>query len=256
MVKEESLFKLLQNLFSSRQELIEFVKAFGNESSISNEFSPTSTMQQLLLETVEYLLRRGLIDEELFEQLIELRPKKAGLIRQVQSQLLNVDEWGETPKKEKIQKTSSPSLFVLYTHRDERFYDELSVHLKLLERKRVIEIWDEGRIGAGEEWDKVIRTQIQQAAIIILLVSPSFLSSGFIWENLLLEAIDRNKRGEVAIIPIIVRKCAWQDYPPLLFFQALPTDGIPVAESSDIDHTWVAIANKLSQVANHWRNKK
>jgi len=72
------------------------------------------------------------------------------------------------------------TLFFSYSHIDEALRDELEVQLSTLKRQGIIKIWHDRRIGAGEEFDKAISKNLEEADIILLLVSPSFLASDYI----------------------------------------------------------------------------
>ena len=45
-------------------------------------------------------------------------------------------------------------LFYSYSHKDEMLREELETHLKLLQRRGLIETWHDRMIGAGDEWKK------------------------------------------------------------------------------------------------------
>ena len=72
-------------------------------------------------------------------------------------------------------------VFFSYAHEDEELRDELAKHLKLLERQKVISSWYDRNITAGEEWKQEILAQLNQADIILLLISADFLASDFCW---------------------------------------------------------------------------
>jgi hypothetical protein len=66
-------------------------------------------------------------------------------------------------------------LFYSYSHKDEAMRDALEPHLTLLMRQGFIADWHDRRIIAGQEWKGQINRHLDEADIILLLVSADFL---------------------------------------------------------------------------------
>jgi hypothetical protein len=120
-------------------------------------------------------------------------------------------------------------LFFSYSHRDSDFRDELEIHLAALRREGVIEIWHDRKIGAGKEFDNEISQHLEQAEIILLLISPYFIASDYCCEIEMNRAMERHEKSEARVIPVILEPCDWQKLPfgKLL---ATPTDGKPISK--------------------------
>lgn len=73
-------------------------------------------------------------------------------------------------------------VFFSYSHKDEALRDELATHVKLLERNGVIRSWHDRRIGAGQDWKQAIDQNLEEAEIILLLVSADFLASDYCFD--------------------------------------------------------------------------
>lgn len=141
-----------------------------------------------------------------------------------------------------------PRLFYSYAHADENLRDELAKHLKILERQNVLTTWHDRGIELGTEWDDAIKGQLRQADIILLLVSPDFLASDYIWEQEITIAMERHAQGEARVIPIILRPCDWHgtDFGRL---QGLPKDAKPISTWADRDEAFTSVARALRRVA-------
>ena len=63
------------------------------------------------------------------------------------------------------------SVFVSYSHRDEEFRNELEVHLAMLKRQGLIDVWHDRRITAGKAIDPEISSHLESASLVLLLVS-------------------------------------------------------------------------------------
>jgi hypothetical protein len=119
-------------------------------------------------------------------------------------------------------------IFFCYAHEDEPLLNDLKTHLMPLRRMGLIDVWYDRDISAGTEWEQQIKEQLNAAQIILLLVSPDFMNSDYCYGIEMQRALERDKRGEARVIPIILRPVYWQGV--LGTLQALPTDAKPVTD--------------------------
>lgn len=68
-------------------------------------------------------------------------------------------------------------VFLSHSHEDSRWADRLYRFLLPQVRADQCSFWDDRKIAPGSKWRDEIGAQLEQAQIIVLLVSPSFLSS-------------------------------------------------------------------------------
>jgi len=97
------------------------------------------------------------------------------------------------------------NVLLCYAHEDELLLEKLKTHLKPLQRQGLIDVWHDKDIDAGVEWEPQIDRYLNTAHIILLLVSPDFIASDYCYGVEMKKAIERHKRGEARIIPIILR---------------------------------------------------
>ncbi len=138
-------------------------------------------------------------------------------------------------------------IFYSYSHRDERLRDQLETHLALLKREGLITNWHDRRITASTEWDAEISSHLDDADIILLLVSANFLASDYIHGVELKRAMERHESREARVVPIILRPCDWQTA-PFGKLQALPRDARPVTKWSNRDEVFTEIARGIRAV--------
>jgi len=100
-------------------------------------------------------------------------------------------------------------VFISYSKNDIQYKNELLVHLKKHQRLGHITIWEDGQIDAGE-WDPQIKKELAEADIVVCLISQNFFNSEYIWENELKKSLERAKKKECTIIPVLLRDCDWQ----------------------------------------------
>ncbi len=145
-------------------------------------------------------------------------------------------------------KTTTPvRLFYSYSHKDDALRDKLEESLALLKRQEQISAWHDRRIGAGEEWKGAIDKNLEEAQIILLLVSASFLASNYCYDIEMKRALERHERGEARVIPVILRPVDWQGA-PFGKLQALPKDGKPIIKWRPRDDGLKDVAEGIRQV--------
>ena len=72
------------------------------------------------------------------------------------------------------------NIFFSYSHTDESLRDELEKHLSILKRQGLIETWHDRRIDSGGDFSQEISSHLEDAEIILLLVSSDFLASDYV----------------------------------------------------------------------------
>ena len=141
-------------------------------------------------------------------------------------------------------------VFVSYSHKDENLRAELSNHLALLRHQGVISDWYDGEILAGGEWGREIVDRLENADIILLLVSADYLASKFCFGMEMKRALERHDEGSARVIPIILRSADWKNA-PFGKLQALPKDGRAVMNWPDKDAALADAALGIRRVIEH-----
>jgi hypothetical protein len=137
--------------------------------------------------------------------------------------------------------------FVSYSHKDESFRQALDISLAQLKRSALISVWDDRKILPGQEWGEEIDRSLEDADLILVLVSFDFLNSEYAYGREMQRAIERHKSGAARVVPIIVRASDWQ-HGPLGTLQVLPSNGKPVSEWPDPDQAWLDVVRGLRKL--------
>ncbi|AZO31406.1 macro domain-containing protein [Mesorhizobium sp. M1B.F.Ca.ET.045.04.1.1] len=140
--------------------------------------------------------------------------------------------------------SKSVSVFVSYSHVDELLRKELGKHLSVLEHQGIISTWHDRMIGAGMEWEGAIDAQLNEARVIILLISADFIQSKYCYDIEMKRALERHDHREALVIPVILRAVALKGT-PFSKLQALPRDAKPVVTWTDRDSAFVDITDGL-----------
>ena len=144
--------------------------------------------------------------------------------------------------------SNGKAVFFSYSHKDETLRDELENHLKLLVREKVIAVWHDRKILPGTEWGGEIDRHLEQAKIILLLISADFIASEYCWGKEFNRALERHESKQAVVIPIILRACDWSSS-PFGKLQGLPRDMKPVTAWTDRDSAWTDVALGIRAIA-------
>jgi AAA domain, putative AbiEii toxin, Type IV TA system/TIR domain/AAA domain len=103
------------------------------------------------------------------------------------------------------------SIFVSYSHEDRRWLDEIRVHLTPILRSSTVQLWTDDQAKPGGDWDKELRETLSRTRLGILLVSPAFLASDFIYQVELPLLLKAAEKGELALLWIPVRPSLYKE---------------------------------------------
>lgn len=171
-------------------------------------------------------------EKELFVWQVEKRLKVADLLDGVEEPAMR-DEQAQTPVK----------AFLSYSHKDSTHLQALQAALSPLVRLQKLRLWNDRAIDAGDEWQETIFRELEEADIVLCLVSADFIHSDFCYAKELVVAMDAHRRGEKTVVPIRLRQCAWDEL-PLAQLQGTPSQWIAGADNKDA--AWTEVANVLA----------
>lgn len=143
-------------------------------------------------------------------------------------------------------------IFICYSRADQVWKRRVETALMSLERRgftkeqvRVrntqnrgrfsYELWSDEKIKLGSNWKEDIDAAIRASRFAILLVSPEFLASDFIFNEELPRFLDREDDGLI-LVSLILRHCLWRETQWLAETQFFPADGVPLAALTESEH--------------------
>jgi hypothetical protein len=142
-------------------------------------------------------------------------------------------------------------VFISYSHDDESWRKRVCTHLTVLEREGLVELWDDGRLRAGEEWLSRLNEEMLSARVAIFLISASFLTSDFILEHEVPRIFDQHQANGMIIYPFLIKACAWQEVSWLARMQIRPANAKPLASfrSATTDEVLASCAREIAEIA-------
>ncbi|HEX8197853.1 MAG TPA: toll/interleukin-1 receptor domain-containing protein [Pyrinomonadaceae bacterium] len=144
-------------------------------------------------------------------------------------------------------------LFFSYSHRDEALRDELQVHLASLQRQGIIESWHDRRIGAGQEVHNEISKHLEDAQIILLLISPYFIASNYCYEIEMKRAMEKHDAGEARVIPVILEPSNWHNL-PFAKLLAVPKDGKAITKFPNLHDAFLEVTLAIEEAAKEFNS--
>jgi len=145
--------------------------------------------------------------------------------------------------------TNPVEVFYSYAHEDEALRDKLKKQLASLKRQGLISEWYDRDISPGNEWNAEIENHLNSASVILLLVSPDFISSDYCNDVEVKRAMERHEEGRAKVIPVILRAANWKGS-PFSKLKALPADGRPVTSWPNQDEAFLDIATGIERAIN------
>jgi TIR domain/AAA domain len=146
------------------------------------------------------------------------------------------------------------NVFLSYVHEDEELLRQLEAHLSMLKREGLIATWCDRQIMPGADWAGVIDQHLEQASLILLLVSADFLASDYCYQIEVKRALELHQAGRAVVIPIIIRSADWKNA-PFAQLQALPTGAKAITDWSNQDNAFVDVVAGIREVVEKLANR-
>ncbi|GER89772.1 hypothetical protein KDW_39340 [Dictyobacter vulcani] len=144
--------------------------------------------------------------------------------------------------------TQAPiEVFYSYASEDEKYFQTLQTHLSMLQRQHFISTWNDNQIKAGMHRRQTIDDHLENAAVILLLISPDFLASDYCYNFVMRRALQRGANREAQIVPILVRPCDWSPA-PFAELQCFPRNGKPITLWENHDLAWNDVTAGVRQI--------
>lgn len=172
-----------------------------------------------------------------------------------QKQLLGLISFSSTPAN-----TQSIEVFYSYadTSRDKMMLEELLKHLSTLRRQGYITDWYAGKVSPGEKPSEEVINHLDSARIILLLISPDYVSSDELAGIHVRRAMERHIAKEpdqkATVIPILLRSIDNWKAEPFGDLLAIPRNGKPINKWSDTDEAFAEVAKEIRRVVSNLRS--
>ena len=136
-------------------------------------------------------------------------------------------------------------VFYSYAHEDEKDINRLiERYTKRLAGSGRIEHWLDRELHGGDEWKQTIVARLEEADLIVLLLSADFFASDFIRTVEFKRALERRGEGTAEVVPILLKKPLDEDLEPLKQrLQLVPQ--VPIYDWPSQDNAWHDVATQI-----------
>ena len=142
-------------------------------------------------------------------------------------------------------------VFISYAHADQRWRERVETHLNVLAREGQIDIWNDQKLEAGDNWLTRLNERMSHAGIAVLLISPKFLGSEFILNEEVPALFKRHQADGMRLYPLLIKSCAWDEVKWLKPLQIRPEGGRPVSgfRGDKVDEALSRVAREIANWA-------
>jgi hypothetical protein len=257
---EADLMGLFSLLFSAEELRRWASRTFGRE--VADMLS--GTRGNLAFQLVIVLSDRGLINDRLFEQLIEERPGRREEITTVARivalhrsrgvralDLLGDDLRGMLDEEDAAElRDRRRRLLGVFAKADRMSWDKLNAHLGPLFRQgRIIPVSFEATAEFTTDRANALLSLVGYTGtdIVVFLLSEDMLSSPYAspaaLDLLMRLAVERG----AAVLPVVVRPCLWTDT-PFASYPVLPHGGRTIATAASPDEAWLEVVESITAI--------
>jgi TIR domain len=135
-------------------------------------------------------------------------------------------------------------LYICYAEENRNALSRLEKQLVIPIAGGKIQVWHRGKLVSGDYRDQHMATHLDQAQIIIMLVSGSLFNPKYYNSPEMQRAFQLHEEQKIPLIPVIVEHCLWQDT-PLGVLEPLPKGGKPAQD----EKAWVGVVTEINEIA-------
>jgi len=121
------------------------------------------------------------------------------------------------------------TVFISYSHKDETWKDRVMTHLGVLEKQGHLKLWNDRDIKSGAAWFPQIQDELNNAKVVVMLITANFLVSEFILGKEVPVILQRRESQDILVLPLVLEPCGWEAVEWLSAMPLLPKDGKPLS---------------------------
>lgn len=146
-------------------------------------------------------------------------------------------------------------IFYSYAHEDLDYKNDLSIYLGALKNNNKIEEWYDREIKPGVDYNVEISKRLEDADIVIFLITENFLNSKYCWGIETTKAFELQNKKALEIVPVLVKPCMFEES-RFSQLQLIPRDAKPISISASVPSAYNDVANEIKKVVNALAEKQ
>lgn len=137
-------------------------------------------------------------------------------------------------------------IFISSAPDDKEALTVIEMQLRPAMRNGQIHLWGRGDVIPGRNVEQEVTTHLENAHVILLLVSPSYMASDDLYQEMV-RAIHYRETKQTQVIPILLRSVQWED---TLFgnLKPLPANRQPINRWRDKSEAFYEVAQGVKRV--------
>ena len=152
---------------------------------------------------------------------------------------------------QQVSKQGQPHLVViLSTSKDSDLRREFKQHLSLLLRNQIITLFDTQEIIAGTDWQQAYYHALDQASLVLLLISSAFLADDQCY-SMMQSTLKYHDTRAIPLIPLLLSPVSLEDA-PFNHLQYLPHSKQPITAFNDKNEAFRQIVIDIREVINNF----
>lgn len=157
--------------------------------------------------------------------------------------------------KDTAEQRDKKKVFVSYAHDNAEWLATISRMLRGLQTSGIIEPFDDRLIAIGQEWDATIKAKLDEADLVILIVTFDFLGSTYINQVEIDRALQRHEEHRTCLLPIIAKECDWQhqNWAKIGVWPTRDSKVLPLADRENTNAALTEISKDIRKWAATWR---
>jgi len=227
------------------------LKRLEEENEINNSNDYNSLISEVMINTLNRKIERNKEIQYSESKLKELQEQL--FIPEVRRDFMEYISSREKPEKmreiqtEKIissgmaNKSSKNMIFISYSHKDSKWLERVTTHLKPLKKESNISLWSDKLIKPGEKWEEKIYYSLNSSKVAILLVSADFLASDFITNNELPPLLEAAEKKGTTILPVFISDSRFDMIKSISQFQAINDPKKPLLDLTESEQEKVFV---------------
>lgn len=144
-------------------------------------------------------------------------------------------------------------IFVSYSSKDREFVNEVKLHLDLYKNTGSFNYWIDLNLTDESEWNTQIMAEMEKANLLIMLLSPGYLSTSYIIDKEIPVALQYQSAPvkEKQVFWLLLKPCNYEAFPEISKYPVYPvkehdsSKGIAVqkaiSEYPNRDRIWVEL---------------
>lgn len=262
ITKEQELAELLAELLTE-EDLERLLTAMPEaRRPVWNRSHKTSDKLAVAADLIDHLRLQGAIEPVFFEQLTDYLPTQSARINQVRDRWVPPERSCD-PETHLADKPIVPRqhVAILYARPDWLFFEELRVHLMVLQRVQLLEMWT-----AHDVTGTFDPARLRTVTVLLPLLSNDLLACSSLWTSHIQDILFDPKRKEPdrrrpmgpeyqpAVLPILLRPCLWQ-LSAIARYRTIathPEDLLPMSLRSDPELAWISVAQMVAYLTSGW----